>query len=187
MDKLIELREKGLLRRLDDRVRRVRDEIRREIEEKGWNEEKQTYTAIYGGEEVDASLLLLAKHEFEAADSPRMKSTYKRIQEELSAGPGLLYRYRDGLSPGEGAFGISSFWAAEYLALGGGTIAEAEEEFRKVLHYQNDLGLYGEEIDPASGQVLGNFPQGFTHVGLINTALTLAERKNKSVDRERVA
>jgi len=187
MNKLIELRENGLLRRLDDGVKRVRDEIRKEIEEKGWNEEKQTYTAVFGGEEVDASLLLLAKHEFEAADSPRMKGTYKRIQEELSAGPGLLYRYRDGLSPGEGAFGICSFWAAEYLALGGGTIAEAEEEFRKVLHYQNDLGLYGEEIDPASGQVLGNFPQGFTHVGLINTALTLAERKTKSVDRERVA
>ena len=187
MNKLVELREKGLLRRLDESVKQVRDEIRREIHEKGWNEEKQTYTAVFGSDQVDASLLLLSKHEFEPADSARMKSTYKRIQEELAAGPGLLYRYRNGLSPGEGAFGICSFWLAEYLALGGGTLEEAEAEFRKVLRYQNDLGLYGEEIDPANGQVLGNFPQGFTHVGLINTALTLVERKARSNPGDRAA
>jgi GH15 family glucan-1,4-alpha-glucosidase len=188
MDTLLRLRKSGLLRKLDyDTVKRARDEIRIQIEEFGWNEEKQSYTAIFSGEDVDASLLLLAKHGFEAADSPRMKSTYRRIKQELGAGPGLMYRYRDGLSPGEGAFGICCFWATEYLALGGGTIEEAEEEFRQVLQYQNDLGLFGEEIDPSSGQVLGNFPQGFTHVGLINTALTLAERKAKADDRERVA
>ena len=181
MEKLIQLKDKGLLRKLDyDDVRQTRDEIRREIEEKGWNEEKQTYTAVLGGSEVDASLLLLPKHGFLPADSPRMKKTYDAIRAELSAGPGLLYRYRDGLSPGEGAFGICCFWAVEYLALGGGTIEEAEGEFRKVLRFQNELGLFGEEIDPNTGQVLGNFPQGFTHVGLINTALTLAERKANS-------
>jgi GH15 family glucan-1,4-alpha-glucosidase len=178
MDRLLRLRESGLLRKLDTAtVKRTRDEIRREIEQKAWNEEKQSYTAVLGGNEVDASLLLIPKHGFEPADSTRMKKTYERIQAELSAGPGLLYRYRDGLSPGEGAFGICCFWAAEYLALGGGTIEEAEEAFRTVLKYQNELGLYGEEIDPESGQILGNFPQGFTHVGLINTALSLAERK----------
>ena len=71
------------------------------------------------------------------------------------------------------------FWPAEYLALGGGTSEEAEAEFRKVLRYANDLGLFGEEIDPSTGAVLGNFPQGFTHVGLINAALTIAERNAK--------
>jgi GH15 family glucan-1,4-alpha-glucosidase len=188
MEKLLQLRDHGLLRKLDyDEVKRTRDEIRREIEEKAWNEEKQTYTAVFGGSEVDASLLLLPKHDFIPADSPRMKKTYERIRAELGAGPGLLYRYRDGLSPGEGAFGICCFWAAEYLALGGGTLQEAEDEFRRVLSYKNDIGLFGEEIDPSNGQALGNFPQGFTHVGLINTALTLAERKAESFDRGRVA
>jgi GH15 family glucan-1,4-alpha-glucosidase len=105
----------------------------------------------------------------------------------LAAGPGLLYRYRNGLSPGEGAFGICCFWAAEFLALGGGTIEEAEKEFREVLRYQNDLGLFGEEIDPETGQVLGNFPQGFTHIGLINTALTLEERRAKLEQTEDAA
>src|SRR6185437_15143332 len=155
----------------------ARDQIRQEIEEKGWNQHEQTYTAIFGGKEVDASLLLLSKHEFEPADSTRMRSTYARIQRDLGAGPGLLYRYRDHLSPGEGAFGICCFWAAEYLALGGGSLEEAEAEFRRVLQYANDLGLYGEEIDPATGEILGNFPQGFTHIGLINTALTIAGRQ----------
>jgi GH15 family glucan-1,4-alpha-glucosidase len=180
MDKLLNLRDSGLLGKLDyDEVKQARDEIRLEIEQKGWNEQEQTYTAVFGGNEVDASLLLLSKHGFEPADSPRMRSTYSHIQRKLGAGPGLLYRYRNGLSPGEGAFGICCFWAAEYLALGGGSIEEAEAEFRRVLRYGNDLGLYGEEIEPATGAVLGNFPQGFTHVGLINAALTLAERRAK--------
>ena len=188
MDKLLKLRESGLLKKLDiEKVSRMREAIAREIKEKAWNEKKQTYTAIFGGEEVDASLLLMSKHEFEPADSPRMRTTYKVIREELGAGPGLLYRYRDNLSPGEGAFGICCFWAAEYLALGGGTLEEAEAEFRAILRYSNDLGLFGEEIDPASGAVLGNFPQGFTHIGLINTALTMAERRAKQRKQEPAA
>jgi GH15 family glucan-1,4-alpha-glucosidase len=180
MHKLVELHEKGLLRRLDvTAVTRVRDEIRTSIEEHGWNESLQTYTAVLGGEEVDASLLLLSKHEFEPADSVRMRSTWKRIQEQLAAGSGLLYRYRDNLSPGEGAFGICSFWAAEYLALGGGSLEEAQSEFKKLLDFANDLGLFAEEIDPGSGDALGNFPQGFTHVGLINAALSISERQQR--------
>lgn len=181
MDKLLRLRKSGLLKKLDlEMVESTREAIRREIEEHGWNESLQTYTAILDGQEVDASLLLLPKHEFVRADSPRMKSTYKRIQEKLGAGPGMLYRYCDpGMSPGEGAFGICCFWAAECLALGGGSLQEADAEFRKVLQYSNDLGLFGEEIDPRDGKVLGNFPQAFTHVGLINTALTLAERARR--------
>lgn len=181
MDQLSRLRKSGLLKKLDlEMVERTRDTIRREIEEHGWNESLQSYTSILGGQEVDATLLLLPKHEFVPADSPRMKSTHKRIQEKLGAGPGMLYRYRDpDMSPGEGAFGICCFWAAEYLALGGGSLQEADAEFRKILRYSNDLGLFGEEIDPADGKALGNFPQAFTHVGLINTALTLAARSQR--------
>ena len=77
---------------------------------------------------------------------------------------------------GEGAFGICSFWAAEYLALGGGTVEEAQEQLERLLGYANDVGLYAEEIDPESGGALGNFPQAYTHVGLINAALSLRNR-----------
>jgi GH15 family glucan-1,4-alpha-glucosidase len=190
LNRILELHEKDLLHKSDPDVEtltQVREAIRKEIESKGWNEQEQTYTAIFGGREVDASLLLLAKHGFEAADSSRMRSTYRRIQKELAAGPGLIYRYRDRLSPGEGAFGICCFWAAEYLALGGGSLDDAEAEFRKVLQYSNDVGLFGEEIDPESGGVLGNFPQGFTHIGLINTALTIAARKALQGKESRIA
>ena len=188
MNKLLQLEDAGLLENRDRRlIEAIRDKIRVAIKEQAWNEERQTYTAVFGGQEVDASLLLLAKHEFETADSERMRLTYKRITEELGTDSGLLYRYGDKLSPGEGAFGICSFWLAEYLALGGGTLQEAESEFRRLLSYSNDLGLYSEEIDPNMGTALGNFPQGFTHVGLINAALSLAERQAKQQDREQVA
>ena len=105
-----------------------------------------------------------------------MRGTYARIRERLGAGGPLLYRYAPGAPPREGAFGICSFWAAEYLALGGGTVAEARDLFERLVGYGNDLGLFAEEIDPASGAGLGNFPQAFTHVGLINAALSLDRR-----------
>lgn len=186
MNNLLHLHDSGLLKDLNyDKIKQTRDQIRHEIETRGWNEELQTYTAIYDGKEVDSSLLLIPKFELAPAESPRMQSTYTRIREKLSAGPGLLYRYRDDLSPGEGAFGICCFWAAEFLALGGGSLEEAQEEFRRVLHYANDLGLYGEEIDPATGDILGNFPQGFTHIGLINTALTMVDRQRRESKSEK--
>jgi GH15 family glucan-1,4-alpha-glucosidase len=105
-----------------------------------------------------------------------MRDTHACIREALSAGDGLLYRYRTDDSPGEGAFGICSFWAAEYLALGGGTPQEARDLFERVCDYANDVGLFAEEIDPSTGAALGNFPQAFTHVGLINAAVSLARR-----------
>ena len=188
MTKLLQLQDAGLLQKMDrEAVKQVRDEIGAAIRERAWNAEKQTYTALFEGAEVDANLFLLAKHGFEQATSERMRLTYQRITEEISAGSGLLYRYRAGRSPGEGAFGICSFWLAEYLALGGSSLEQAESEFRRLLGYSNDLGLFAEEIDPETGAALGNFPQGFTHVGLINAALTLAERRRKETAREQAA
>jgi GH15 family glucan-1,4-alpha-glucosidase len=102
-----------------------------------------------------------------------MQTTHRTIMESLAT-DGLLYRYR---KLPEGAFAICSFWEAEYLALGGGSLAQAHALFRRLLTYRNDLGLYGEEIDPRTGAALGNFPQGFTHVGLIGAALSIAERE----------
>jgi GH15 family glucan-1,4-alpha-glucosidase len=103
-----------------------------------------------------------------------MQATCARILDSLGR-DGLVYRYHgeDGLPPGEGTFGICSFWAVECLARGG-DVASATRTFEQLLGYANDVGLFAEEIDPATGAALGNFPQAFTHVGLINAALTLA-------------
>jgi GH15 family glucan-1,4-alpha-glucosidase len=106
---------------------------------------------------------------------PRMRATLDRIRERLGRGA-LLYRYEkdfDGLAAPEGAFGICSFWAIDNLAKRG-DVAAAREAFETMLSYANDVGLFAEEIDVDSGAALGNFPQAFTHVGLINAALALS-------------
>jgi len=93
----------------------------------------------------------------------------------LGTPDGLLYRYCT--KPREGTFAICSFWEAEFLALGGGTSQECTDLLATLLNYRNDLGLYGEEIDADTGEALGNFPQAFTHIGLIGAALSLEQRK----------
>lgn len=148
--------------------------IKDEIVNRGWNGELQSYVSELDGDQLDSSLLLLSWYGFEKADSPRMKATYKKLREKLSTPEGLLYRYET--QPHEGTFAICSFWEAEFLALGGGTIAEAQSLMSTLLKYRNDLGLYGEEINGATGEALGNFPQAFTHVGLIGAALSLDQR-----------
>jgi len=165
---------------------RERESIARQIREKAWDERSRSYVSTLDhvlsklpaagpfGRGVDASLLLLAWYGFEQPSSERMKSTWQAIERELKAGPGLLYRYHS--QPQEGAFGICGFWAVEYLALGGGSQDEARVYFEELLSHRNDVGLFAEEIDPASGDALGNFPQGFTHIGLIGAALSLQER-----------
>ncbi|TMB35867.1 MAG: glycoside hydrolase family 15 protein [Deltaproteobacteria bacterium] len=165
-----------------------RDVIRRDIETRAWNARLESYAAQLDGDDLDASLLLLSWHGFEKASSERMRKTYARIREQLGAGRGLLYRYRTGESPGEGAFGVCGFWGAEYLALGGGTLEEARRAFDELCGFANDVGLFAEEIDPATGEGLGNFPQAFTHVGLINAALSLVRRieLEGSMARERM-
>jgi GH15 family glucan-1,4-alpha-glucosidase len=106
-----------------------------------------------------------------------MRATVARIREVLGRGS-LIYRYpwatEDGLPPGEGAFGICSFWVVECLARGG-EVETATQVFEELLTYANDVGLFAEQVDPATGAALGNFPQAFTHVGLIDAAITLAQ------------
>jgi GH15 family glucan-1,4-alpha-glucosidase len=177
LQRLCELHEKGHLPRAPvEEFRRARNGIREEIETLAWSEQLQTYTRTLAGADVDASLLLLPWYGYCPADSPRMRATWRRIRERLEIAPGLFRRYYGGLTQGEGAFGICSFWAAEYLALGGGTLQEALEHFQLLLAYANDVGLYAEEIEPGTGAALGNFPQAYTHVGLINAALSLQKR-----------
>jgi GH15 family glucan-1,4-alpha-glucosidase len=176
LDRLLQLHDQGHLRHAPAaRFREHRDAIRRQVESRAWNRALGSYVSWLDGDDVDADLLLLPWYGFEPPESERMRGTYRRIRERLGVGP-LLYRYRTDESPGEGAFGVCCFWAAEYLAMGGGTVDQARELFERLCDYGNDVGLFGEEIDPETGAVLGNFPQAFTHVGLINAALTLAKR-----------
>ena len=181
LDRLIKMHEAGHLAISADLFRTHRDAIRTEIETHGYNTRLGSYTRTFDGNEMDASLLTLPLYGYIAATHPQMRSTAIRIHERLAHGS-LLYRYEtgnetgadDGLPPGEGAFGICSFWGVECAARAG-DIAGATQTFERLLVYANDVGLLAEEIDPETGAALGNFPQAFTHVGLINAALTLAE------------
>jgi GH15 family glucan-1,4-alpha-glucosidase len=175
LDRLIQMHDAGQLRVSVDQFREQRDAIRTDIEAHGYNERLGSYTRTFGGTEMDASLLLLPQYGYVDGRHPRMRSTCRRIYDTLARGS-LLYRYetgtQDGLPPGEGAFGICSFWGVECLARGG-DVDGARRAFEELLGHANDLGLLAEEIDPSSGAALGNFPQAFTHIGLINAALIL--------------
>jgi GH15 family glucan-1,4-alpha-glucosidase len=176
LDRLLALDEKKILQGVPrEWFTREREHIRQQIEGRAWNDSLQSYVSILEGDEVDATLLRIPWYGFEEAHSERMKNTHRRIRQELGAAQGLLYRYP--LQPQEGAFGICGFWGVEYLALGGGTLQQAHHDFQKLLKFGNDLGLFAEEVDPRTGDGLGNFPQAFTHVGLISAALTLEERE----------
>ncbi len=178
LDRLIDLHRAGVLPRVPvERYREVRNEIRREIEREGFDGESCSYTSTFQGPEVDASLLLLGIYGYADPTGARMEGTRRRIRQELGEGP-LLRRYgedwSDGVGGPEGAFGACSFWEVEHLALAG-RLDEARRQFEALLEYANDLGLYGEEVDPFTGEALGNFPQGLTHLALIDAAVRISE------------
>ncbi|HEX5000485.1 MAG TPA: glycoside hydrolase family 15 protein [Terriglobia bacterium] len=177
----------GLPGRLDV-WRRVRDEIHNEVCGKGFNPEINSFVQCYGGQSVDASLLMLPLVGFLPAGDPRMVGTVNAIQQRLERADGLIDRYAtipeiDGLPPGEGVFLLCTFWLADNLALQG-RHSEAREIFERLLSLRNDVGLLAEEYDPASGRFLGNFPQAFSHVGLINTARNLTAGGGPAVHRQ---
>ncbi len=177
LDRLLDLCRRGILPR--ERAQRwnvARDAIRRDVEAHGFHRGLGAYTQELGGDTVDASALLLSWYGFRGVGARRMRGTWRRVRERLGAGPGLLYRNEDSRGAREGAFGICAFWAADHLARGGGTLAEATAMFDAACARANDLGLFAEEVDPATGGALGNFPQAYTHVGLVNAALTLQDR-----------
>jgi GH15 family glucan-1,4-alpha-glucosidase len=158
-----------------------RDALRERIDSEGFDSDRGTYTQVLGRPELDAALLLLPTVEFVDWGDERMRGTVAAIREDLDAGDGLLYRYRrkDGLPGQEGAFLCCSFWLVECLARAG-EIAEARQVFDQVLARANDLGLFSEEFDPASGELLGNFPQGLTHLAHIDAAVVLAETETRA-------
>ncbi len=165
---------------------RARDALRSEILERGVDPRSGTFVRVYGGSEVDATLLLFPLYGFLPASDPRVSNTLKRVIEELSDGRYLRrYRASDGIETGEGAFVLCGFWLAEALALAG-RLDEALEVFHNHLSATNHVGLLAEEVDPGTGAPLGNFPQAFSHLGLIQAAarLDLALRlRDEGADR----
>jgi GH15 family glucan-1,4-alpha-glucosidase len=185
LDELLLLHRAGVIERLPAaHFERERDAIREQIEHDGFNPkigEIGSYTDVLGGDTVDASLLLLGRYGYLSPTDARMRSSYRVIIERLRAAPGLIYRNEASVPMAEGAFGICSGWVTEHLAAGGGSLAEAEGWFRQFLGYANDLGLFAEEVDPATGAALGNFPQAFSHVGLISAALAIEARRREEM------
>ncbi|MFD7461459.1 MULTISPECIES: glycoside hydrolase family 15 protein [unclassified Streptomyces] len=157
--------------------RAMREEVHQEVCERGYDPARNTFTQYYGSKELDAALLLIPRVGFLPPDDPRVLGTIEAVREELEH-DGLLRRYSarrttvDGLPGEEGTFLVCSFWLADALHMAGRT-DEARRLFERLVGLVNDVGLLGEEYDPATGRQLGNYPQAFSHIGLVNTALAL--------------
>lgn len=175
LDRGIRLADEGGLEGDTARWRRTRDEIRDAILKEGYDKKIGAFTQAFGDPALDASALAVPLMGLLPANDPRVVSTADRIAEHLSAG-GLIHRYLndDGLPGKNGTFALCSFWLVENLA-NQGRIDEARRLFETVTGYANDVGLLSEEIDTSTGELLGNFPQGFTHLSLIRAAVYLAK------------
>jgi GH15 family glucan-1,4-alpha-glucosidase len=170
--------------------RAIRQEIHDEVCREGFDAALNSFVQSYGSKDPDASLLMLPLVGFLPATDPRIVGTVDYIQQRLRS-DGFVARYLaapevDGLPPGEGAFLLCTFWLADNLALQG-RYDEATEIFERLLALRNDVGLLSEQYDPAARRLIGNFPQAFSHVGLINTARNLSRRGGPAEHRHRQA
>ncbi len=170
--------------------RAIREEIRADILANGWSEARGSFVQSYGGEALDASLLLIPSMGFLPPNDPRVIATVEAIQRELVE-DGLVLRYRpeqtqDGLAGSEGTFLVCSFWLVDALTMIG-RLDEAEALFEHLLSLRNDLGLLAEQYDPAARRQLGNFPQAFSHVGLVNSANNLVRARGPAELRAETA
>jgi GH15 family glucan-1,4-alpha-glucosidase len=171
LDRMLGLEADGHVKKLRHRDRYIeaRAAIRRDIETRAFR--NGTYVGELDGSELDATSLLLSFYGFEPPDSPRMRATHAAIRRSLGTRRGLR-RY----AANEGTFAICGFWEVDYLARAG-YLVEADALFRAMCATANDIGLLAEETDPETGALLGNFPQGFSHIGLINAAMTLEQAR----------
>lgn len=181
VDRAIKLAQRAGLPCDHDRWVGLRRQIRKSVEENGVNPKTGALRRSYGSEEVDASNLLAPMVGFLRPDDPRVKANLEEIAATLTKN-GLVYRYKtdDGLPTDEGAFVICSFWLVDNFAMAG-ELDRATELFEQLLSYSNDCGLLAEQVDPETGEQLGNFPQAFSHLGLIGAAMNLDKaRENTS-------
>jgi GH15 family glucan-1,4-alpha-glucosidase len=157
-----------------------RDEIRAAILERGWNERAGAFTQAFGSEDLDASNLMLVITGFLPGDDPRMRATIDAIANRLTDKRGLVYRYlaHDGLSGTEGTFLLCTFWLAQAQALAG-EVEAATATFERALTAINEVGLLAEEVDPRNGEMIGNFPQAFSHIGLVNAAWAITQAQQR--------
>ncbi|MCH7624959.1 MAG: glycoside hydrolase family 15 protein, partial [Chloroflexi bacterium] len=163
----------------------TRTEIKDEILEKGFDKERGVFVQAYGSKVLDAANLVLPLIGFIEADDPRMLGTIRATERELTSELGFVYRYRgfdDGLAGDEGTFNICTFWLCDNLIMLG-ELEKAEALFLKLLGHANDLGLMSEELDAVTGKMLGNFPQAFSHLAIINTAVQLKRAKDGKLGR----
>jgi GH15 family glucan-1,4-alpha-glucosidase len=169
------------------RWRKIADEIHADVWEHGFDRELNSFVQAYGSKRLDASLLLLPLVGFLPATDPRVRGTLRAIEDKLLIEGEFVLRYEteavdDGLPPGEGAFLACSFWLVDNYILQG-RLVEARKLFERLLSRCNDVGLLAEEFDPRSGRMLGNFPQAYSHVGLINCALNLSRQTGPLEER----
>ncbi|MDE3056394.1 MAG: glycoside hydrolase family 15 protein [Bacteroidota bacterium] len=178
LNTLIHLYDRGQVAIDREKYAEAREAIREDIEQHAYNEQLRSYTGAYGEPYADASLLLLGYVGFTKPGNHRMQNTYRFVRATLLQN-GLLRRYppqRDGLKGNEGTFGLCSLWEAQYLVREK-KLQAATKTFRHFLSFGNDVGLFAEEIQPKTGEALGNFPQAFTHLGIIDVALSLENRE----------
>src|SRR5215472_7381543 len=168
----------------EDRAREwaaARDEIRAAILEHGWSGAADAYTQAFGSEDLDASNLMLVITGFLRGDDPRMKATIDATAARLTDERGLVYRYlaHDGLAGEEGTFLLCTFWLAQAQALAG-EVDQATATFERAVAAINDVGLLAEEVDARSGEMIGNFPQAFSHIGLVNAAWAITQARQRA-------
>jgi len=167
-------------------LRRIRDDIHQDVCRRGFDPDLGSFVQAYGSKSLDASLLLLPLVGFLPPTDPRIIGTVNAIEQRLFV-DGFVMRYdtgevKDGLPPGEGAFLACSFWLADnYILLG--RVDEARELFERLLSLRNDVGLLAEEFDPSLSRQVGNFPQAFSHVALVNTAYNLTRAQGPAQQR----
>ena len=156
--------------------RQTQDQIREAILTRGSSDQAGAFTQSFGSDELDASSLMVPLVGFLPADDPRVLATINATEERLTDDRGLVYRYRsrDSLEGQEGTFLLCTFWLAQALARAGQP-AQARTVFERAAAFVNDVGLLAEEVDPVSGDLLGNFPQAFSHIGLVNAAWAISE------------
>jgi GH15 family glucan-1,4-alpha-glucosidase len=173
-----------------ERWRALRARIHADVCANGYSERAGSFVQSYGSDDLDASLLLIPITGFLGPDDPRVRSTVEAVRKGLMK-DGFVQRYRtdpgvDGLPPGEGAFLACSFWLVDNLCMER-RYDEARALFERLLALRNDVGLLAEEVDPASGRQLGNFPQAFSHVALVNSALGLSAHAPKPAEQRAAA